>query len=239
MIIHRTRNSDPIRAVAFDQEDVLIGNDYGRLARLFHEELGVPLVSGPEFRKILEGHTLNGDNRLFRYARGQMRWDKYWESVAIEPFNIEPSYRNVAKMSYLMSSLVTEVNQEAADLARELNENEHEVHLVTNSCSEIMRGSMDIAKLSPDTNYFDAMKALFVSEDMGARKPEESFFLRYMQRSGLRANEIVFFDNKESNVLAWRKLGGHGMVYEIGDDINGPRRYLQELRYNVKLIEAA
>ena len=69
--------------------------------------------------------------------------------------------------------------------------------------------------------YRDALRhfeRIFISHDMGVRKPEERSFLIVLEALGLPADAVVFIDDREENVEAARALGIHGIVFENAQD---------------------
>lgn len=60
----------------------------------------------------------------------------------------------------------------------------------------------------PIGDFFDRM---YCSYEMGVCKPDAEFFQRILTEEGVGASECVFVDDSESNILAARRLGIHGL----------------------------
>ncbi|WP_075182413.1 glucose-1-phosphatase [Pantoea sp. 1.19] len=52
-----------------------------------------------------------------------------------------------------------------------------------------------------------AADAIYLSQEMGMRKPEPAIFQRVLEQEGFAADQAVFFDDNEANVAAARALG--------------------------------
>ena len=64
--------------------------------------------------------------------------------------------------------------------------------------------------------YFERV---FVSSDMGKRKPERESYLYVAAEMGVKLEEILFFDDTEANVLAARALAMQAVLVTSPDDV--------------------
>lgn len=60
---------------------------------------------------------------------------------------------------------------------------------------------------------------IFVSSDMGKRKPEREAFVHVAAEVGLELEEMMFFDDTEENVLAARALGMSAVLVTSPNDV--------------------
>ena len=62
-------------------------------------------------------------------------------------------------------------------------------------------------------------KRIFVSSDMGKRKPERDAFVYVASEVGVSLEDIMFFDDTEENVLAARALGMQAVLVTSPHDV--------------------
>lgn len=74
-------------------------------------------------------------------------------------------------------------------------------------------------------NFVDA---IYVSADVGSRKPEPAFFEHAMERMGSQANTTYFFDDSSGHVEAARALGIHAYEYPDYGDMSPLIRALED-----------
>ncbi len=66
-------------------------------------------------------------------------------------------------------------------------------------------------------------KKLYISVEVGMRKPEESIYKLLLSETGLLPEECLFIDDKAINVEAAQKLGFQGFIYK---NFNSLKEYL-------------
>jgi glucose-1-phosphatase len=64
-----------------------------------------------------------------------------------------------------------------------------------------------------------AFRAIFVSSDLGLRKPDRAAFAAVTGRTGSRAGEILFFDDTAENITGARAAGLQAVLVRSSDDI--------------------
>lgn len=65
------------------------------------------------------------------------------------------------------------------------------------------------------TQYPEVQKAadaIYLSQEMGVRKPEPEIFLKVLQQEGFSADQAVFFDDNRANIDAATALGINGVL---------------------------
>jgi FMN phosphatase YigB (HAD superfamily) len=72
----------------------------------------------------------------------------------------------------------------------------------------------------------DRMRGRHLSYEVGALKPEPSFFEGLLDRFGLRAGECVFLDDRPENVAAARAFGIRSLVF--AGDVGTAYTFLRE-----------
>lgn len=61
--------------------------------------------------------------------------------------------------------------------------------------------------------YFSGPHQAILSSEEKCRKPETLIYQRALVRAGVAAPDAVFIDDKSENIEAFKRLGGHGIVY--------------------------
>jgi len=61
--------------------------------------------------------------------------------------------------------------------------------------------------------FAQSFDALYASAHLGKAKPDRVFFELILQKYSVAPKEIIFWDDKEENVNAARRLGMHAEVY--------------------------
>ena len=72
-----------------------------------------------------------------------------------------------------------------------------------------------VRKISPE--FEGAFDHVIVSSEVHLLKPDPRIYYLTLERIGCEAQESVFIDDKEENVLAAEKLGMHGVVFHSRD----------------------
>lgn len=76
--------------------------------------------------------------------------------------------------------------------------------------------------------YEDVFEQLLFSYELGAHKPEPEYFLAALQRTGAKAEETFFVDDKLDNVEAGRALGITAVHHSPAEGAEGLRRHFAE-----------
>jgi len=84
----------------------------------------------------------------------------------------------------------------------------YKIGILTNSQKGIFEKSLEKAKV-PNINYFAVIKSC----DLGVMKPDSQIYKVAENKSGVSANEILFIDDLEENILAATSMGWHGVVF--------------------------
>ena len=107
------------------------------------------------------------------------------------------TFRNF--MEAAVASLV--VNSGCVRLLTELKSLEKKLYAVTNTPSE------DYSYIRSKFSFWDKFDDVFISGNLGMRKPDHEIFLHILKKHDLKAEETVFIDDTVENVEAARALG--------------------------------
>lgn len=80
------------------------------------------------------------------------------------------------------------------------------------------------AQVNRDLKVFDNFDHLFLSHEIGCRKPDVETFTLVVSRLNVRSNEVVFIDDRDDNVQGAIAAGMHGILYhsatQLAEEIN-------------------
>jgi len=71
-------------------------------------------------------------------------------------------------------------------------------------------------RYAPELSVF---RSIFVSSEMGLRKPDPGAFREIARRTGLPASAFIFFDDTLENVMGARTAGMQGVHVKSTDDV--------------------
>ena len=95
------------------------------------------------------------------------------------------------------------------------------------AASNISEDRYDI--LRSNLQGWDIFDGIFISANLGARKPDRAFYDRVLEGAGLTAESAVFIDNRTENVIAAQCCGMRGVLFDGTDNVF---RKLHALFYN-------
>lgn len=111
---------------------------------------------------------------------------------------------------------LTIIDEEVFNLIQKLSE-KYPLYSIANEAekwTDIRNDLYDFKK------YF---KKLYISFEVGMRKPDEGIYKLFLNETGLRPQDCLFIDDKQINVEAAHKLGFDGFVYK---DFEGLMQFL-------------
>ena len=195
-----------IRAIVFDLGRVLIDVDPAETPRRWARALG-----GGEDQVV---EALAGDTMYRRLERGQISVRQYHQHMMAR---LE---RSISYEDFLdgWNAMIGPVLPHVVSLLRTLSDSVRLVCLTnTNDAHAVKwrRTGKDIL------SFFERV---FVSHEMGARKPENECFQQVLDYLALEPGEVLVVDDKASNVEAAQRMGMKGIV------TSGPVDTITQLR---------
>ena len=197
-----------IKAIIFDNEWVIVKNDWNNVSQLACPVLGIePPFDGKSFKKALSC----GDEKLLgRYSRGEMDSECFWKQVMMH-FNSEVSDHKIKKLQDGMAQLTTEVDPDAIQVLQNLKESGYRLFMLSNSNADLNKGNRE------RNDYFLLFEKCYFSFEMGCRKPEDEAYERVLQENNLQASECLFIDDKEENLEAAKARGINTFWHKIDE----------------------
>lgn len=107
------------------------------------------------------------------------------------------------------------VNQESMTLIKELKKSNKDLKIygMTNTPKPEQRHVHSTCELWP---IFDH---LFISSDVGMRKPDFCFYKHVLDRIGLPSDSVIFVDDSQENMVSALALGMKGITFTSHDDL--------------------
>ena len=103
-----------------------------------------------------------------------------------------------------------QINQEICNLIKELKENNYKIYALSNTHVPVYK----YVKNSEIGKYFDGFLISAIEKMM---KPNEEIYHRLFEKFELIPQESFFIDDSEKNIVASRKCGMEGHIFDIND----------------------
>ncbi|MBI6303994.1 glucose-1-phosphatase [Proteus mirabilis] len=178
----------------FDMGNVIIDIDFNRVFAVWSKLSGVPLAS------IKDNFTTGETFKL--HERGNIADIEFAEAVCAE-LGIGLSFEQFAEG---WQAIFIAVRPEVIDIMNKLREQGHRVVVLSNT-----------NRLHQDywPQHYPEIAAsadfLYLSQDIGMRKPDPEVYKYVLQSEGVEAQDAVFFDDLQTNVDAAIALGIQGV----------------------------
>ncbi|MBV1877673.1 MAG: HAD-IA family hydrolase [Pseudomonadales bacterium] len=121
-----------------------------------------------------------------------------------------------------------ECSQEMLSLISQLRKNGIVVGLATNQ--QAFRADY----MKHELAYQDKFDALFISCELGVAKPDLTFFQRISESLQIPANQILFFDDRQDNVLSARESGMQAEVFDLKHGVSEMFGFLKKHGINIE-----
>lgn len=192
---------EDVDALLFDLGGVLVEIDFDLVCARWAELAGVPMehvrarfTHGPEYQR----HE-RGEIDMAAYA-GSVRRDL---GIALEDEPLTEGWQRV----------FVDAIEPTVALVRELR---GRVPLYVFSNTNATHHAFWRERYAEALEPFDR---IFVSSEIGARKPEREAYERVTRAIGVPAGRILFFDDSEANVQGARDMGMQAVLVRTPDDV--------------------
>lgn len=186
-----------LKAIIFDYGKVLTvppsAADWARLAAFFG-------VSVEQFQKPYWGLRDN-------YDRAVSSADSYWGNVGAQ-LGKELSKDDVAQLVAMDNAQWTKANPEMLDLAWQAKEAGLKIGILSNMQFDMLAA---MRQRLPWLSRFDAQ--IYTCE-VGVIKPEPESYMAVLMALDVRAQDSIFFDDKQVNIDGARAVGMHAALFD-------------------------
>lgn len=133
---------------------------------------------------------------------GSIKHEDIWENIC-EAINFQIS------IEVLFDSFInTPMDIEMCKLVKKLKGNNYIIGMVTDNKKDRIDAIRDYHRFN---NLFDEIT---VSAEVGSGKEDKEIFLRTFKKLGVKANECVFIDNTEKNLIVPNEMGIETIFYD-------------------------
>ncbi|MND29838.1 Alpha-D-glucose-1-phosphate phosphatase YihX [compost metagenome] len=174
----------------FDLGNVIVDIDFNRVLGTWSDLSRIPLAT-------LKQHFTMGE--AFRqHERGEISDEAFAEAMCHE-MNMALSYE---QFSHGWQAVFVALRPEVIAIMHKLREQGHRVVVLSNT-------NRLHTTFWPDEypQVRAAADRIYLSQEMGMRKPEERIYQSVLQQEGLSAADTVFFDDNAENIAGANRLG--------------------------------
>lgn len=200
------KTNDKIKALIFDMGGVLVDLDIEDCKRAFKEDLGyyrIDDIIDPCHQKGIYGDL----------EEGTLSADEFRRLVLSES---RPGARP-EEVDKAMWHILVGIAPDKVELLKELSES-YDLYMLSNNNSICLPRSKRIfadAGIPLETTF----KKCFMSFEMKALKPSESFYKAVIDQIGLPAQQMLFIDDSMTNVEGSVSAGLPAVYYKPGTDL--------------------
>lgn len=174
----------------FDLGNVIVDIDFNRVLGVWSDLGRVPLAT-------LQSHFHMGEN-FEQHECGEIS-DERFAAVLCDELDIALSFEQFAAG---WQAIFVGVRTEVIERMHQLREEGHRVVILSNTnrlhCNHWPSQYPEVQQ---------AADKLYLSQEMGVRKPEAAIYQQVLQQEGFSADQAVFFDDNLANIEAARALG--------------------------------
>ncbi|KOC87744.1 glucose-1-phosphatase [Winslowiella iniecta] len=174
----------------FDLGNVIVDIDFNRVLGVWSDLGRVPLAT-------LQSRFRMGES-VEQHERGEIS-DEQFAAAVCDELDIALSFEQFAAG---WQAVFVSVRPEVLTLMHQLREQGHRVVILSNTNRLHCR-----YWLAQYPQVQQAADRLYLSQEMGVRKPEAVIYQQLLQQEGIPADQAIFFDDNLPNIEAARALG--------------------------------
>ncbi len=193
-----------IRAIIFDIGGVIQGIDWSFVVNSLldlKKDLSIE-----EYRRAFYNDR---ENYLNLYEISKIAPEEFWGMVASK-LNLGKGQIN--RLSESFESLYSFVNNEIIELIKNLKPH-YKIFALANTCPEIEK------KIIKDNFYTHLFDKIYLSHNIGAKKPEKEAYLKITEENSLKPEECVLIDNDIKNIIGAKKIGMNGILISNNESL--------------------
>ena len=153
----------------------------------------------------------NGPNEIFKpFETGSITPDEF--HVRIRKY-LDPELSE-RQIDDAWSSMLGALPEERWRVLEDVRNNYRTFLLSNTNYVHIHNYAKFIQRTYGTYGFFHLFEKVFLSYELGMRKPDEDIFLYVLEKEGLKPEETFFIDDTEENILTASKLGMHAYLLE-------------------------
>lgn len=177
-----------IKNIIFDVGDVLLEYRWKDMLK----DYGLP---DDEAYKV--GNLMFNDNLWHEFDLANMTHD----DIVGQYLKNYPEYAEVMQWFMTHGELMHVKREDVWEKARQLKEKGYGIYILSNYSQELFE------KHTKDAPFISLADGVVVSYQIHITKPDEKIYHYLLDKYNLKADECIFFDDREENTEAARKLG--------------------------------
>jgi putative hydrolase of the HAD superfamily len=163
------------------------------------------------------------------YDAGTLNGRTYWEKIA-ESAGTRFTPQQIERLAWLDARMWMDLNGAMIAWHGDLKAAGLQTAILSNMGEDVL------AAIRSDFSWIHDFDVLVWSCEVGSAKPHPAIYAHAIEKLGLKAEEALFIDNLEENILAARAAGLQGIVFR---DIEQLARDLHTGGYEIPLPRAA
>jgi HAD superfamily hydrolase (TIGR01509 family) len=182
-------------AIIFDLGGVIINIDYTKTATAF-KQLGLIDFD--------DKYTQAAQTELFdRFEIGEVSAFHFVNRL----LDLLPQGCNANQVVHAWNAMIMDIPLERLDWLTELRKTRKVFLLSNTNALHIDAVNRSLQQTVPDKKLTDYFDRVYLSHEMGMRKPSEAIFLNVCDEQGLLPGETIFIDDTERHVEGAKKAG--------------------------------
>lgn len=183
-----------IKNIVLDMGNVLLNFDPEAVLNKF--------CSSDDEKQVIRKELFNGPEWLMG-DRGDIKDSDRFDLVKVRvPEKFHEALKNCAfKWDFCMDPLPG-----AREFCEAVKEQGYGIYVLSNASDLFYKYFPNLLPL----NFFDG---IFVSSDYKMLKPDEEIYRTFLEKYGLKADECLFIDDREENVIGAKAVGFNGFVF--------------------------
>lgn len=174
----------------FDLGNVIVDIDFSRVLGTWSDLARVPLA------QLKQSFTMG--EAFHQHERGEIA-DEAFAKAMCHDMDLPLSYEQFA---HGWQAIFVELRPEVIDIMSKLREQGHRVVVLSNT-----NALHTTFWPSEYPQIHAAADHVYLSQEMGMRKPEARIYQRVLEREGFSAADAVFFDDNADNIEGASRLG--------------------------------
>ena len=174
----------------FDLGNVIVDIDFSRVLGTWSDLARVPLA------QLKQSFTMG--EAFHQHERGEIS-DEAFAKAMCHDMDLPLSYEQFA---HGWQAIFVELRPEVIDIMSKLREQGHRVVVLSNT-----NALHTTFWPSEYPQIHAAADHVYLSQEMGMRKPEARIYQRVLEREGFSAADAVFFDDNADNIEGASRLG--------------------------------
>lgn len=191
-----------IKAIIFDLGGVVIYPEVEKIKNYIANYIGIDYGAFHDFFGKYNSDLIKGKISLSEV------YSEVVKHFQLKKFSAQDMVKEHLK---IFQRIIENLDEDVLNLVERLKKNYIVVCLVN--------AELDVVPLVRKRGIYDYFQHAYISAEMAMEKPDPEIYKAVLNDLGYKPQETVFVDDKESNVIAARRLGIHGILYKNNTEL--------------------